>query len=97
GDTAHRLGGFGEVGRLTGIVVIQVFVGWENAIIGDSGKRARGIAGMSGSEPVERVGKVLADAETEAAFAGGIFPKTYDIALWSGCYGVPARLVFRVP
>ena len=40
---------------------------------------------------------MLADAEAEAAFAGGCGPLADDVAFGARGGGVPARLVLRVP
>ena len=40
---------------------------------------------------------MLADAEAEAALAGGVLPDADDVAFGAGGDGVPARLILGVP
>ncbi len=63
GYAAHVFGGFDEVGGHAGVVVVEVGVGGEGAVVGDSGEWAGGVGGVGGGEPVEGVGEVFADAE----------------------------------
>ena len=98
-DAAHGLRGLGEVGGLAGVVVIEV-----GDRPGRCRRRGRRRGDRScrqvcdGGEPVVGVGEMLADAEAEAALAGGLAPTVADdVLLGAGGHGVPARLVFGVP
>jgi len=47
-DAAHGLCGFGEVGGLAGVVVVEIGEGGVGAVVGDAGEWAGGVAEMCG-------------------------------------------------